>query len=50
MTSRTRAFKPVLVDGATGTVVVPNGSFGFRYSDVGVGKWNLDLGDDRRRS
>ena len=25
--------------------VVPNGSLGFRYTDSGVGKWNLDLGD-----
>lgn len=39
------AFKPVLVDGVTDTVVVPNGSLGFRYGDEGVGKWNLDLGD-----
>ena len=37
------AFKPVLIDGRTGEVVVPNGSLGFRYNDSGVGKWNLDL-------
>jgi nitrate reductase alpha subunit len=39
------AFKPVLIDGRTGEIVVPNGSLGFRYTDSGVGKWNLDLGD-----
>jgi nitrate reductase alpha subunit len=39
------AFKPVLIDSRTGEVVVPNGSLGFRYTDSGVGKWNLDLGD-----
>ncbi|MGN5239842.1 MULTISPECIES: nitrate reductase subunit alpha [unclassified Rhodococcus (in: high G+C Gram-positive bacteria)] len=38
------AFKPVLLDGATDTVVAPNGSLGHRYGDEGVGKWNLDLG------
>jgi len=37
------AFKPVLVDGATGEVAVPNGSLGFRYTESGVGRWNLDL-------
>ncbi len=39
------AFKPVFVDGATDTVVVPPGSLGFRYGDDGIGKWNLELGD-----
>ncbi len=39
------AFKTVLVDGRTDSVVTPNGSLGFRYTDSGVGKWNLDLGD-----
>ncbi|WP_099040204.1 nitrate reductase subunit alpha [Mycobacterium neglectum] len=39
------AFKPVLVDGATDSVVVPRGSLGFRFGDDGVGKWNLELGD-----
>ena len=37
------AFKTVLVDSATGRPHVPNGSLGFRFSDSGVGKWNLDL-------
>ena len=35
----------MLLDGRTGEVAVPNGSLGFRYTDAGVGKWNLDLGD-----
>ncbi|WP_280339436.1 nitrate reductase subunit alpha [Nocardia neocaledoniensis] len=39
------AFKPVLLDSATDTVVAPHGSLGFRYGEAGVGKWNLDLGD-----
>ncbi|QNG19150.1 nitrate reductase subunit alpha [Rhodococcus triatomae] len=38
-------FKPVLLDGATGEVVVPPGSLGFRFGPDGAGKWNLDLGD-----
>ncbi|HEX5090182.1 MAG TPA: nitrate reductase subunit alpha [Nocardioides sp.] len=36
-------WKTVLVDGATGQPVVPNGSMGFRYADSGKGRWNLDL-------
>ena len=36
-------FKTVLVDRRTGRPVVPNGSLGFRYSESGMGKWNLDL-------
>ncbi|MCL2783313.1 MAG: molybdopterin-dependent oxidoreductase, partial [Propionibacteriaceae bacterium] len=39
------AFKPVLVDAATGHVVVPNGTIGDRWGDAGIGRWNLDLGD-----
>ncbi|MGK8465057.1 nitrate reductase subunit alpha [Nocardia cyriacigeorgica] len=39
------AFKPVLLDGATGEPAVPHGSLGFRFGAEGVGKWNLDLGD-----
>jgi len=38
-------FKTVLLDGATGEPVVPNGSLGFRYGDSGMGRWNLELGD-----
>jgi nitrate reductase alpha subunit len=37
------AFKTVLIDQNTGRAVVPNGSLGFRYSESGKGKWNLDL-------
>ena len=36
-------FKTVLIDGNTGRTAVPNGSLGFRYSESGKGKWNLDL-------
>ncbi|MET9342969.1 nitrate reductase subunit alpha [Nonomuraea sp. NPDC003804] len=39
------AFATVLVDARTGEPVVPNGSLGFRYSDQGAGRWNLDLGE-----
>lgn len=37
------AWKTVLLDGASGQPVVPNGSMGFRYAESGMGKWNLDL-------
>ncbi len=36
-------FKTVMVDSATGRPHVPNGSLGFRFTDSGMGKWNLDL-------
>ncbi|MFC7530058.1 nitrate reductase subunit alpha [Actinoplanes sp. GCM10030250] len=39
------AFRPVLWDSATDAVAVPGGSLGDRFSEAGVGKWNLDLGD-----
>jgi nitrate reductase / nitrite oxidoreductase, alpha subunit len=35
--------KTVLIDGRTGDPVVPNGSLGFRYTESGKGRWNLDL-------
>jgi nitrate reductase / nitrite oxidoreductase, alpha subunit len=38
-------WKTVLVDGRTGTPVVPNGSVGFRHTESGRGLWNLELGD-----
>ena len=38
------AHKTVLLD-AGGQPRVPNGSLGFRFSDSGEGRWNLDLGD-----
>ncbi|GAA3950160.1 hypothetical protein Aau02nite_77690 [Amorphoplanes auranticolor] len=39
------AFRPVLWDSATDAPVVPGGSLGDRFSEAGVGRWNLDLGD-----
>jgi nitrate reductase / nitrite oxidoreductase, alpha subunit len=36
--------KPVLLDAATGSPAVPNGSLGFRFGAAGLGRWNLDLG------
>ncbi len=36
--------KTVLLDSATGEPRAPNGSLGFRFTESGVGKWNLDLG------
>ncbi|MEU0557285.1 nitrate reductase subunit alpha [Dactylosporangium sp. NPDC006015] len=38
------AFRPALWDTTTGAPAVPNGSLGHRFSDAGVGRWNLDLG------
>ncbi|MQY11365.1 Nitrate reductase alpha subunit [Streptomyces sp. RB5] len=38
-------WKTVVLDGNTGRPVVPNGSLGFRWTDSGKGRWNLDLGD-----
>jgi nitrate reductase alpha subunit len=37
------AWRTVLIDSETGDPVVPNGSLGDRYTDSGIGKWNLDL-------
>ena len=37
-------FQMVLLDAASGEPFVPNGSLGFRHTDAGVGRWNLDLG------
>jgi nitrate reductase alpha subunit len=37
-------FKPAVLDEVANSVVVPQGSLGFRYGEDGVGKWNLDLG------
>ncbi|WP_329136493.1 nitrate reductase subunit alpha [Streptomyces sp. NBC_00670] len=39
------AWKPVLLDTASGRPVVPNGTLGDRWSKRGEGRWNLDLGD-----
>jgi len=43
-TSEGAEAKTVLLD-ADGTVVVPNGSLGFRFNEPGKGRWNLDLGE-----
>ena len=37
------AHKTVMLDEATGDPFVPNGSLGFRFTESGLGKWNLDL-------
>ena len=39
------AWKTVILDAATGRPVAPNGSLGFRWTESGEGRWNLDLGD-----
>ncbi|MDF5758234.1 nitrate reductase subunit alpha [Spongiactinospora sp. TRM90649] len=39
------AFATVLLDARDGEPVVPNGSLGFRFSERGQGRWNLDLGE-----
>ncbi len=38
------AFRPVLWDSVSDAPVVPNGSLGHRFSEAGIGRWNLDLG------
>ena len=38
-------WKPVFLDARSRGVVVPNGSIGFRHTESGMGRWNLDLGD-----
>ena len=38
------AWKPVMVDSETGRPHVPGGTLGDRFTDSGVGRWNLDLG------
>ncbi|WP_216215274.1 nitrate reductase subunit alpha [Amycolatopsis aidingensis] len=38
-------FKTVLLDDRTGGTVIPNGSLGFRWTESGKGRWNLELGD-----
>ncbi|HLI14696.1 MAG TPA: nitrate reductase subunit alpha [Acidimicrobiales bacterium] len=40
-------WKTVVLDEATGEPAVPNGSVGFRWSESGAGRWNLDLGEIR---
>ncbi|GAA1764683.1 nitrate reductase subunit alpha [Luedemannella helvata] len=38
------AFRPLVWDTATDAPAAPNGSLGDRFSEAGVGRWNLDLG------
>ncbi|HET6634241.1 MAG TPA: nitrate reductase subunit alpha [Streptomyces sp.] len=38
------AFKPLLLDGRTGTPVAPGGTLGHRWNDADRGRWNLRLG------
>src|SRR5699024_4345108 len=44
-TSEGAAHKTVLWDSSTGRPHVPNGSLGFRFTESGVGRWNLHLDD-----
>ncbi|MFJ2889733.1 nitrate reductase subunit alpha [Streptomyces sp. NPDC087305] len=37
-------WKTVVLDTDTGRAVVPNGSLGFRWTESGKGRWNLELG------
>ncbi|MEV6108860.1 nitrate reductase subunit alpha [Streptomyces sp. NPDC051940] len=37
-------WKTVVLDEDNGQLVVPNGSLGFRWTESGKGRWNLDLG------
>ncbi|HEX5497300.1 MAG TPA: nitrate reductase subunit alpha, partial [Mycobacteriales bacterium] len=38
------AFRTVLLDSATNEPFLPNGTLATRYSEAGLGRWNLDLG------
>ncbi|MFB7501017.1 nitrate reductase subunit alpha [Streptomyces sp. NPDC056161] len=38
-------WQTVVLDTASGRPAVPNGSLGFRWTESGQGRWNLDLGD-----
>ncbi|WP_406404378.1 nitrate reductase subunit alpha [Streptomyces sp. NBC_00879] len=38
-------WRTVLIDGRTGEPAVPGGTLGDRWTDEGLGRWNLDLGD-----
>ncbi|WP_416519332.1 nitrate reductase subunit alpha [Streptomyces achromogenes] len=42
-------WKTAVLDETTGRAVVPNGSLGFRWTESGEGRWNLELGDIRPR-
>jgi len=43
LTQEGEPHRPVLLDNATGKLVTPNGTLGDRFSQAGLGKWNLDL-------
>jgi nitrate reductase alpha subunit len=36
--------KTIMLNAAAGEPLAPNGTLGFRYSEAGLGRWNLDLG------
>ncbi|WP_431039357.1 nitrate reductase subunit alpha [Streptomyces sp. P6-2-1] len=38
-------WKTVVLDAASDRPAVPNGSLGFRWTESGKGRWNLDLGE-----
>ncbi|SDJ53120.1 nitrate reductase subunit alpha [Streptomyces indicus] len=42
--SEAAEWKTVVLDENTGQPAVPNGSLGFRWTDSGKGRWNLQLG------
>jgi nitrate reductase alpha subunit len=42
--SGTAAHQTVLLDSATGEPVFPNGTLASRFSESGMGRWNLELG------
>ncbi|MFJ6934976.1 nitrate reductase subunit alpha [Streptomyces sp. NPDC101132] len=46
-TSEGAEWKTAVLDEATGQPVVPGGSLGFRWTESGKGRWNLDLGGIR---
>jgi len=46
-TTEGAAWKTVVLDEESGETAVPNGSLGFRWTDSGVGLWNLRLDDIR---
>jgi nitrate reductase alpha subunit len=45
--SENAEWKTVVLDEVTGNPVVPNGTMGERWGEMGEGRWNLDLGDTR---
>ncbi|WP_277051434.1 nitrate reductase subunit alpha [Ruania albidiflava] len=43
--SQNAEFKPAVLDRATDSPAVPNGTLGHRFGEEGEGRWNLDLGE-----